>query len=90
MQILDAVSRYVAHKAARLEQMRDMAIATGAAEALCEDDAAARMLPGMIARCQNCSDPAACRGWLLVTDGPENPPAFCANAKVFDWLATRS
>lgn len=90
MRIIDAVSRYVARKATRLEQMRDMAVATGAAEVLCESETAARMLPGMIASCQGCRDADACRGWLMVTDGPECPPPFCANAKLFERLAIRT
>ena len=36
MQIFEAMTRYLAYKAERLDQMRDMAIVTGAADALCE------------------------------------------------------
>jgi hypothetical protein len=44
------------------------------------------LIPDLVLRCTNCSNPEACARLLAQPDGAEAAPAFCVNRKTLDAL----
>lgn len=73
----------------RLNLMRQMAQVSGAKDALDIRQCGDPTLRAIVQECTRCQQAPACAAWLAEAHESSPPPAFCANAIPFRYLASQ-